>query len=293
MRRLIVRTTLACLIAMSSASAGACATVAPAPVMDPSRERALKEPIDLLARESMKQIASEFVEVERPTFRGMIPPGVPLWSLRFATQATSAGDPGLCVATVADVFFQTGKGDDTPPLSTTTVYKVVAPLKPLPDMWNNKYGAELAAKCEHAGRVIPTQSANFGQEIFFEAKMDGGLRVWFAVRALEVGLEKVRLSPRSARCEDQRHGNGAGCKLELSSQVTLRLPRLLSVTMTDCNNGDKDCYQVTGEFLRSSVANSRTTWIMHLQATAPDTTASGDIRAVNDIEVSESGSIFD
>lgn len=264
--------------------------------IDPVRERAMKAPVSELSRDALGRVASEFVEVERPNFIGIAGPNAPLWGLTFATRATSAGDPGLCEATVTRVHFRVQSVSDTePPLSTQTVYKIVSDLKPLPDMWNDRYGAELSAKCNYAGRVLPTEERNFGQEQFFEAKVDGGVRVWFAARALEIGLSDTRKHPENVRCEafDPKKRLNEDCKKELTSQETLRLGRLLSASMTNCNKGSKTCYVVSGVFLRSAVGNSRRTWVMHLKAIIPDTNATGDVREVSDIGVDDGFAIFD
>ena len=259
--------------------------------LDPAREHALNAAVDQLAQEALAGVAPQLVEVERPTFVGMMDPRSIMSGLTFATKARSTGDPDLCKATRVWVQHQGGRGDEL--ISTSTVYKVVGDLKPLPDMWNDAYSAELSAKCAHAGRVIPTRTSGFGEERFFEAKIDEEVRVWFPARALELALERAHAHPDEVACEGGGLEDQQQCRAELRTPKTLTLNRLLAVKMEHCDKSRAGCYVVTGTFLRSGFRNVQNAWVLSLRADIPDTNASDAVKGVAGLVVTPSIKIFD
>ena len=172
---------IGCALAGTLAVSVAQAASEPTPI---SRAMALGASVEDLARNALLTAAPRFVEVERPTFSGMFGPDEPVRGMRFATAAESAGNPGLCKATIAFISLD----QSLSPIQTNAVFKVVSELKPLPDMWNEPYGAELSRKCAAAGRVLPTGSAAFGEVTFFSLRAGAESDVWLAARALELAI---------------------------------------------------------------------------------------------------------
>lgn len=263
-----------------------CAPLPPRIATDPARERALHAPVDQLVSEALAHAAPNFVEVERPTFSGMMGPNAPLGGLQFATAGRSAGDPGLCEATVLWVNF----GSSGEPLSTQTVYKVVGDLKPLPGMWNDAYGAKLERTCKQAGRVIATESADLGQELYFVAEIADGERVWPAARALQLALEEAKANPASVRCKPSQFPEASvnACTDPIAAINSLALARLLRVTMARCED-DRTQRCVSGEFLRSAEDNVRNTWTLRVRARLQDRS----VAAVSGVELEPTGAIYD
>lgn len=244
------------------------------------RETAMLAPVEELARAALSAASSHFVEVERPNFSGLSGPDAPLSGLRFATAAESAGYPGLCKATTAWISV----GPSLPPIETTLVYKVVGDLKPLPDMWNEAYGAELEKKCAAAGRVLPTESADFGQARFFTVSKGSDDYVWYASRALQVaianastGLSVVCISEPDIDSEliidrpaddpevIERRENREGCANAAATLASLSPERLLDMEVAPCSETKPQRYCLTAYVLRYAYGNHQALWQVGLQ----------------------------
>jgi hypothetical protein len=271
---------LASVLAVSAAHAAPTPDETPGKAID--RAAALTAPVEDLARDALFNAAPRFVEVERPNFTGMMGPDAPLHALHFATAARSAGYPGLCKATTAWIDLR----DGDPPMETETVYKVVGDLKPLPDMWNDAYGAELERKCAGAGRVLPTASADFGQARFFT--IDPGARddVWLAVLTLQMAIADAKggapvtcatpedmtmdaatLNELAADDPDavEQRENQRGCAEPGLVAGALKLDRLLSLDVAVCP-GETRVYCVGGNFLRWASNNHQAIWRLEAKA---------------------------
>lgn len=255
-----------------------------------TRQEALEESVaDLLPR-ILGEVASRFTQVQRPTFRGMVDMGTDTRGLLFATDGRSAGEPGLCQATV---LWISPDGADRP-LAAHTAYKVVGDLAPLPDGWNDAYGRELEDKCTRAGRVISTESSDLGQEVFFDVDDKSGDRPWLAVRALALGLERLQAAPDSVLCRslDFPWGRGDGCADRTGAKQALVLDRLLHVAIEPCPDAPKTkC--VSGEFLESARFNEQWTWTMRLRAEVVSGQYGYDVSSVSDVGIQQSGMIVD
>ncbi len=250
------------------------------PEFSPERTHAINAPVEQLRREAFGGVADAFVEVERPDFAGIAGLGSPPNGLFFATKADSAGNPGLCNATVAWVSLKPQQGDS--PLGTSKVYKVVGALRPLPDMWNDAYGARLSAKCRMAGRVIPSHSSDFGQVGFFSVTSDDANLAWFGARSFEIAKDEVSASRLQVSCklpegiaEEEKDSteprpardqtSSRDCDNPRDVMRSLDLSRLMSIEIKPCE-GAVDLSCVTGTFLRSADFNEQHVWEVRLTA---------------------------
>ena len=185
------------------------------------------------------------------------------------------------------------------PLSSNTAYKVVGDLKPLPDIWNNAYGTALAAKCAHAGRVIPTTSDGFGEERFFTAytTIGGAPGAWLAVRALDRALADAAVHPEQVVCERPRSDTDEdvnACRSELLTRHALQFGRLLSVSLEPCPAASPNCIWVKGEFLASAQGNEQMLWELSVRAeTSGQDRSTPEVGAVGDIRLGAATSITD
>lgn len=257
------------------------ASAAPAQDAPIDRERALTAPVEDLARESLLAIAPQFVEVTRPTFVGLLGPRESVSGLFFATRARSAGFPGLCAATVAQV----GAGLAEGPIKTWQVFKVVDSLEPLPDTWNEAYGARLDAKCEAAGRVIRTGSADFEQQVFFGASgiTSGGGQVrlraydaWRLARVLQHALRDTPGRPTPTCTPGERPER---CGDPVARASALSIDALGGLSELPCPDGaGTSC--LTASFVRSSEANTVLSWILRIEATAATRDEPPKIKAI-------------
>lgn len=238
----------------------------------------------------MRDFAPALVEVQRPAMYGWVRPGARLSGLLFATKARSAGDPGLCKSTTVWIPHDPTPQDD--PITTEVVYKVVSDPKPLPDMWNDAYGAELDARCARAGRVLPSEDTAFGDERFFSVEMEGGVSVWLATRALQLALQRASSHPDEVSCSTNIPDGVASCRPELLARKTLKLERLLSVTAAPCRDGAASCYLISGDFLDRAEGNSQFHWRLSLRAIIPDTSATGDVKAISALALESGVTIF-
>lgn len=244
------------------------------------RTTAQNAPVEDLARTALLAAAPRFVEVERPTFTGLSGPGAALRGLRFATAAESAGYPGLCKATTAWIDV----GGDPSPIETRRVYKIVGDLKPLPDMWNDTYGAELSRRCAAAGRVIPTESADFGQSTFFKSSKGEEGDVWLASRALQIAIASakagsfVACTPPTAMDADtlremaaddpeviEDRENRDGCTQAGATLAGLPLSRLMQMEVAPCPNEGPRSYCLSAVFLRYAYYNRQVLWWVTLK----------------------------
>lgn len=240
----------------------------------------MSAPVEELARSALATTASQFVEVQRPNFIGMGGPDAPLRSLRFATAPEMAGYPGLCKATTVWVDVASGY----PPMGTSTVYKVVGDLAPLPDMWNEAYRAELRRKCAAAGRVIPSESADFGQVAFFEISKGGEDQVWTASRALQLAIAGAKVGApitcisepgidaealREMAADDpeavEDRENREGCVRASTTFASLSLGRILRMEIAPCPEVKANVYCLSASFLRYAYNNHQALWFVELR----------------------------
>lgn len=239
-------------------------TVSAAPIQVLNRESALTASVERLAVEALAQTAPKLVEVTRPTFSGMFGPGRELYGLRFASAPRSAGNPGLCEATT--VWIRTSEDSPdypTAPIETNTAYKVVGATKPLPDMWNDEYGAWLADRCESAGRVIETESGDFGQTTFFALSDGGANEAWFGANALEQVIAEAKRGRGTVACESL--DDPADCARPQSTLAGLDLGRLKSMEVGPCERRPAlTC--VSADFLRSARSNTQSLWTVKVEA---------------------------
>jgi hypothetical protein len=276
------------------------------PVLSPARRHAIKAPILQLRREAFRIAADAFVEVERPTFARLGGPGSDPRALGFATKADSAGDPGLCKATTAWVLLKPLKGED--PIETSQVYKVAGSLRPLPDMWNATYGAQLSAKCRRAGRVLPSATADFGQVGFFTVSPSEQHLAWFGARSLEIAKDEVSASRIQVSCKVPKdiieaekdstqprptrdQSNIRDCEAPRDVMRSLALSRLMSIDVAPCEHAaGLSC--VTGTFLRSADFNEQYVWTVSLEA-RPGKEFNSDVAEVASITLSTGWIIHD
>lgn len=242
------------------------------------REHFNKAPLSQVRKEALEGLASSLVEVERPTWTGLMGPSSNPSALRFASRPRSAGNPGLCEATTVWIKLKPRADDD--PVGTSTVYKAVGDLRPLPDMWNDAYGRSLALKCSTAGRVIPTEDGDFNQLGFFTVTPESANDAWLAARALDVAIKaavKGSLKPncRLARglpeneqvtAETAKDRSGPrDCDKPQAALGGLALDRLLGASVKPCG-ADTLVICVTGTFLRSADFNERHVWDVSVKA---------------------------
>jgi hypothetical protein len=207
--------------------------------------------------------------------------------MKFATKPRPLGDWGLCEATVAWVSAEKDADD---PIATLTVYKAVSSLRPTKD---NE--AALAPDCRLAGRVIPTESADFGQVGFFSLTYPDGLRAWYAARSMEVAIEAFRKNPSRAACDDtgRLDGPAGRCVAAALPTSALRMDRLLSLSMERCVAGPSNCYTIEGEFLRSAEYNTRNLWVLRADAYLENKPRPDDVQSVANLKLTSSYLITD
>lgn len=298
-------------------AAPAAASIRPPDPATLTREAALTADVGTLAHDALAVIAARFVEVERPTFSGFQGPDAPLGGLRFATAAESAGWPGLCKATVVWVDLV----DPHSPAQTSTVYSVVDDLAPLPDMWNDAYGAALQRKCAQAGRVIPTESGDLGQAVFFSLEEGDRDFIWGASRALQLAISSAATGTGVLCVEDpddlaeidgsgppdrwleelgpddpevvENHQNRTACDQPAATVAGLSLDRIISIDIAPCPGAGQDQHCVEAEFLRYAVQNRRVGWLVTLQYRDGADFHGDDIADVFDIRLTPSWAIYD
>jgi hypothetical protein len=268
-------------LAVAVAAAGSLSSGAawsqPAPI---SREKALSAPVQELAQAALADIAPSLFEVERPTFHGL--GNEALSGLRFATAAESAGEPGMCKATIVSI----DPRRESASMETSKVYKVVGPLKAIPGMWNDAYKAELAGNCAKAGRVLPKEDSDFGYPGFFRTA--GPIRhIWLAARSLELAVAKAKsggavacksgpkmdpdtLSELAADDPDllEYKENQEACSHPAQVVAGLSLGALIQVDVEQCPGGAKGLC-VSGFFLRTAHYNRQVIWTLSLRFDAP------------------------
>ncbi|MFO1015476.1 MAG: hypothetical protein U1E50_17125 [Caulobacteraceae bacterium] len=250
-------------------------------VADESSElrRAREASVEDLRKEAFAEIADAFVEVERPTFSGMLGPRAPS-VLYFATKPRSAGFPGLCQATVVGV--RRLPIDDIPPVRAMSTYRVVGDLSPLPGLWNDAYGARLEALCEKAGRVLRTESGDLGQVAFFRAAPDDSGTAYVGARALELAIKNAASADLDVTCDMPRDSAGAplaradaeigpgqpgphDCDDARGALAALSLSRLVGLSMEPCADDAKlSCLKAT--FVRGAADNMQFLWMLDLRA---------------------------
>ena len=247
---------------LSKAMTAAVAVICTAAASSAPGRAAGEPPAEELARRAFSEIAPAFVEMEQQVFRGRI--GAGAVSGRFATRPRAAGWPGLCEADTVWVMHRTPAGDGlNPPLQTATVYKAAGDLENRPGMWTKAYEADLAARCAHAGRVLPTVSGRLDEPHFFGAA--SAAEAWRGARALQLALARIHADPKAAECL----AAAADCRAELAAPQALTLDRLEGVQVAPCPVGQADCYLITGTFFRGSRGNETFSWVVDLEAVSP------------------------
>ncbi|HEY4029436.1 MAG TPA: hypothetical protein VGM25_03765 [Caulobacteraceae bacterium] len=241
-------------------------------------------------RQLFAQASGQFVEVGGPS--SQYRPQRAMGGAAVATKAKQAGEPGLCVATVAEFRFAGTNLAGADPLTAHRAFKIVGSLAPLPDLWSKQYEAELAGKCAQAGRVLSTGAAPFDQEMFFVDATPHEVGAWFSARALEVALQQARDGALDLHCGSPSTKDD-GCREALSDKGTLRLQRLLKVEAKPCAGSVSSCYHVTGEFLDTASQISGGNWIMDLDAmvTVPRRNER-DVGAVTNVRLTKTAWIF-
>ncbi|HEY1225508.1 MAG TPA: hypothetical protein VGE54_09795 [Brevundimonas sp.] len=258
-----------------------------------------------LARAAFAATAPRFVEVTRPG-SGPWDPAGPLEYLHFATAPESAGWPGLCKASTAWVSLRSRPGEA--PIDTSTVYKIVGDLSP--DSWNDHSKAERNKACASAGRVLPTDSSEFGEPIFFRLNPGGEDNVWFAARALQLAIAQAKggatvtcvpeptidlvaageMSANDPEAIESRE-NREGCARAAGTLADLKLERILALDVVPCADGNGDTFCVSAVFLRYAYANHQALWHIRLryQARFGD---NGDVVKVDTLSLQPSFSVY-
>lgn len=275
-----------------------------------TRERAQTAPVDAIVREAMGAVAPRFVEISRPTYSGMIAPGKTVSGLRMATAPRGAGSPGLCEADTVWIDFDQRRA----PIVSQKVYKVVGPLAPLPDVWNDAYGASLERRCAAAGPVITPQDGDMDGVSFF-AMLNAPSpqdKAWLAVRALEKAQEAARRgaldvscerrsqplsTPPTDRFEDRMEVEGrAGCAAPVKTLAGLDLGRLNLIDITPCPpDGGKAPAEnlcLSANFQRAGTDGQRAVWIVNLRARHSET-GDFDVETVSAVTLTDQVWIYD
>ena len=158
----------------------------------PPRE-VVRRALDLYSRD----IVEVHIPENRSAFGGLFRKY--LYALMMAKRPHSAGEPGLCQADVITLHFDpiakasprdADDGADAPSRPTgmdlQTRYWVVDSTSPLPDGWNDAYGAQLDARCAKLSKAWT----------FFPAR--NVTTAWVAARAIELVLPTVTSSDPAA-----------------------------------------------------------------------------------------------
>lgn len=199
-------------------------------------------PADELARRALTQFADQLVEVDRPNGGGFI--GDQLVWIGFAGRPRGAGDPGVCEVDYVTVGFTAVSPGDMPPrgsratnpaqadsLTVVTRFKTVGDISPLPDTWNDAYGAKLDAACA----ALPTALD------FFDAPDVNA--AWHAATVLKIAKGP---SWTGFRVECEGNETEAACHArKILDKVTIA--DLLSVQRVDCGVPDENliCQELT------------------------------------------------
>lgn len=216
-----------------------------------TREQALQLSRERLLETLLGQSAGLFVEVERPTFRGMFGPNAPMRMIRFATAPTRGGE--ICRATVLSFGLDADEAqirrliesrggvvlrEHVAAISAQEVYKVV------PE----------ATDCRAAGRVIPAEDSNFGQRRYFTVE---GHYAWAVPIVFRRVADEARANSQLAvECSRGWGGGAPRCEQPLAILQSLDLDALLSVTFSPCeSNRSQTC--VVGEFLVEGGGNTQ------------------------------------
>lgn len=282
------------------------AFVAPGADAEPlTRQRAQTAPIDAIAKEALAAVAPRFVEVSRPTYSGMIASGKDLQGLRMATAPRGAGSPGLCEADV--IWVNLGKNQA--PIASSTAYKVVDKLAPLPDIWNDAYEARLERTCAAAGPVIPPEDGDMNRTTFFRVQGETPhAGAWMAARALELAIERAqrgqldvictreaatRVRPGSAESFDGRmEAEGRqGCAAPVAVLAGLDLSRLAAMDIVQCHSPTENLC-LSAEFLREATTSERAIWIVNLRARHREI-GQPEIEAITSAELADQVWIYD
>lgn len=142
-----------------------------------------------------------------------------------ATAPRSAGYPGLCFATVADLQFSARA---TAPLTTRFVYRVVGDLAPRPNGWDDAYGAELELKCRNAGRVLNQNEYGLGTDQFFKVRSFGGEPPYPALLAIQRAVARAKAHPGDLTC-------GRGSQLNCAAEASkLDFDQLVAIDLKPC-----------------------------------------------------------
>lgn len=234
----------------------------------PSRERALQAPVGELAQDMLAALAPRLVEVSRPNFTGMRGPDAPIGGLRFATQARSAGNPGMCAATVVDI---SPEDTDYSPINTREVYKVVASTAPLPDMWNDDYDAWLKGVCANTRPVIAATTGDFSSPRFFTIDGFDPNDAWVGARVLELAIAEAQAGLLNVECADGPNGRGDddGTLCAEGGAIAfgrLKLDTLRSVAIAPCED-DKAKRCLNADLLREGSESMELLWHVTLEVT--------------------------
>jgi len=196
-------------------------------------------------------------------------------------------------------------------LTTRRVFRVVGDLKPLPDMWNDNYGAQLEALCKAAGRVLPTTNAAFDEVGFFEVSQGSEDYAWLGTRALELaiagatadarvdcvaepGLDRDVLADLPADDPDaiEDRENRDACASPASVVSALRLDRLMLLDAKPCPDKGSRRICVEGTFLRRAYFNRQVLWSLSVSfvEVSPENQDAGQIA---DVSLSASYAVYD
>ncbi|MFN3668873.1 MAG: hypothetical protein ACK4VY_06155 [Brevundimonas sp.] len=269
----------------------------------PDRATAMTASTESLAQHALRSIAHRLVEVQRPTHSGPAGPEAPLTGLRFATDAVSAGWPG-------STLWIGPEGPDSP-IQSQTVYKIVGDLAPLPDMWNDAYGAKLDRLCAASGRVIPTGSADFDQAVFFSLSDPTQIQLWPSARALQLaiadaaagGVVRCQQEPAWASSEFEMldpaepeaieaRANREGCGRAGRTVAGLDLGRLQSIDVAPCQRATAGLYCLEAVFLRYAYFNHQVLWRVTLRYQEPADIHRDDVSAVSDVSLAATFSVY-
>lgn len=267
------------------------------------RATAMTAPVEELAKTALAGSAHHLVEVTRPGHIGL--GGPELRGLHFATAAIGTGYPGLCKATTIQIAI----GDSATPIYTATRYKVVGDLAT--DIGNGADEGDLTRKCAEAGRVIPTDSSDFGQATFFEFAKGDDYEAWRAARALQFAIAAARsgspvicvpppdidvqmLAEMAADDPEviEQRLNQEGCAQARDTLAALSLSKLLQIESTPCWEMAKKSLCLSAHFLRYADFNHQIVWQVKLRYQDDEGDDRDDL-SVSDLELQPIHSWYD
>lgn len=250
-------------VAAASAAPAVAQTPPPPPI---TRDQALNLPAAELADIVFRQLGARMHSVSRPTFSGMLGNDGPVRGLTFATAPESAGRSGLCRATriyVALDGARSGTASRAANLEAATVYKVIGEVDPGRES-TDADEARLAEQCRRAGAVIPTETADLGQHVFFTLEgADSPVGALVALRRASLGARDGTY--RNVRCTVEAPVGSPDCRDPAAALGALDLANLISIEVSR-RGGSETRSSIEATFLISARSNEQSHWSVTLDA---------------------------